>query len=40
MSLSAVDSILNMTRVYTSKTCLASLVTSRKIDKVEKPFKL
>jgi len=39
MSLSAVDSILNMTPAFTHQRHVASLVTSRKIDKVEKPFK-
>ena len=39
MSLSAVDGILNMTPAFTHQRHVASLVTSRKIDKVEKPFK-
>ena len=39
MSLSAIDGILNMTPAFTHQRHVASLVTSRKIDKVEKPFK-
>ena len=38
MSLSAIDSILNMTPPFTHQRH-AYQVTSRKIDKVEKPFK-
>ena len=39
MSLSAIDGILNMTPAFTHQRHVASLVTSRKIDKVDKPFK-
>ena len=39
MSLAAVDGILNMTPGFTHQRNVASLVTSRKIDKIEKPFK-
>ena len=39
MSLAAVDGILNMTPGYTHQRHVASLVTSRKINLVEKPFK-
>ena len=39
MSLSAVDGVLNMTPGFTHQRHVASLVTSRKIDKVDKPFK-
>jgi hypothetical protein len=39
MSLSAVDGILNMTPAFTHQRNVASLVTSRKIDKINKPFK-
>jgi hypothetical protein len=39
MSLSAVDGLLNMTPAFTHQRHVASFVTSRKINKVEKPFK-
>jgi len=39
MSLSAVDGILNMTPAFTHQKNVASLVTSRKINKINKPFK-
>jgi hypothetical protein len=39
MSLSAVDGVLNMTPAFTHQRNVSSLVTSRKIDKIEKPFK-
>ena len=39
MSLSAIDGVLNMTPGFTHQRHVASLITSRKIDKVEKPFK-
>jgi len=39
MSLSAVDGILNMTPAFTHQRNVASLVTSRRIEKIEKPFK-
>jgi hypothetical protein len=39
MSLSAIDGILNMTPAFTHQRHVASLVTSRKIEKIEKPFK-
>ena len=39
MSLSAIDSILNMKPAFRTQRHVASLVTSRKIDKVDKPFK-
>jgi len=39
MSLSAVDGVLNMTPAFTHQRNVAALVTSRRIDKIEKPFK-
>jgi len=39
MSLSAIDGILNMTPGFTHQRNVASLVTSRKINLIEKPFK-
>ena len=39
MSLSAIDGVLNMTPAFTHQRNVSSLVTSRKIDKIEKPFK-
>ena len=39
MSLAAIDGILNVTPAFTHQRHVASLVTSRKINLVEKPFK-
>ena len=39
MSLSAVDGVLNMTPAFAHQRHVASLVTSRRIEKIEKPFK-
>ena len=39
MSLAAIDGILNMTPGFTHQRHVASVVTSRKINLVEKPFK-
>lgn len=39
MSLSAVDGILNMTPAFAHQKNVASLVTSRKINEINKPFK-
>ena len=39
MSLAAIDGILNMTPAFTHQRHVASLITSRKIEKVERPFK-
>ena len=38
MSLAGVDGVLNMTPGFTHQRNVASLVTSRKIDKIEKPL--
>ncbi len=39
VTLSAVDGVLNMTPGFTHQRNVAALVTSRRIDKIEKPFK-
>jgi hypothetical protein len=39
MSLSAVDAILNMVPAITAQTNVASQVTGRSINKIEKPFR-
>ena len=39
MSLAAIDGVLNMTPAFTHQRHVAALITSRKIEKVERPFK-
>ena len=39
MSLSAIDGVLNMTPAFTHQRHVASLITSQRIEEVEKPFK-
>ena len=39
MSLAAIDRKINMTPAFTHQRHVASFVTSRKIDKVDRPFK-
>ena len=39
MSLAAIDGVLNMTPAFTHQKHVASLITSQRIEEVEKPFK-
>ena len=39
MSLAAIDGVLNMTPAFTHKKHVASLISGKKIEEVEKPYK-